>query len=498
MVPLKPEGTAPIYSQGLMDINYFQDAPLFEDDLFNVPVDWGAVFPELDSQVAGNLPFGNLKVQNDSTNPILSNCNASSAKEDAPDPVTFLNLDDPIPLHNEMPNMDSFRDDMDVEMQEQSPEYLDISSFLDFDSSEKGTVAQLPELPDVASVNGGEELQSPFNLSVTDGGDFANGFSDGPNSSSASLNDDLLSPFDEAGETNSLSGFHESKVVPDGIDVSCEPPVPVRTMNPESTQFSDIYRPSLVHLELPDTGTMMSPKSDLLSVAVQEMKLKRKIPKPSPPKHCATCDTWINNEQAYRNHRRTCHPLPKTEPCEYCGAFYSAKCNLEKHKKSVHNISKEYVCLVAECEKRFAEKNKLKKHVTTVHCGVRDYACDKAGCTKRFSQQSDLNRHRNLVHNDEKRYFCNTCEVEGSKCDFGRRSSLIQHLSRVHEMPERDARICSDEGRYINENGKLITRAYPPSKPRKAKRSRKRRNQSISFPTSPFTDEEDRFNTKPC
>lgn len=503
---------------------YIQDVPRFQDDLYNVPVDWNAVFPDLTHQKPNNIPFGLLNVHENEGNsaasdlhleePALSKYTNSNTRDNL---LTFPNLEDEA-MNNSMllPKQESTGDvAVDAEMQN-AENYFDVSGF---------PVVVPPITPG----------DSPFNFTAIDEGDFLFDFSNNSNNSTSFKVHGAEAGREISGDSANGTGTEMQRgnlAVASAFDVAQRGPAAVAVSYPEplpdqsALAGTDTWQSSLrlEDYELLEAGTTISEDADLFSIGKMketenfmktyagkaensyvdstifgtienEQRListrKTKMRKPSPPKHCATCNTWIPNEQAYRNHRRTCHPLPKTEACEFCGAFYSAKCNLEKHKKSVHNTEKAHKCSAKGCDKSFAEQNKLKKHFTTVHCGHRDFACMQKECTKMFSQQSDLNRHLNLVHNNQKRYFCNTCEVEGAKCDFGRRSSLIQHLCRVHQMKQEVAGICSDEGKYINDKGKLITRAYPPSKPRKTKRPRKSKwKKRVNLPSSPVTDEE--------
>lgn len=513
-----PESMAYTNSQGLMDL--FQDI---------VPVDLDCPgFQDVSHETVGNLRSDNLKVHNDALFPVtgsegidisdfLFNPTTSSGEGHA----QYLNLDGG-PSNGSI-TMDTghgvqFTDmEMEIDVQGDAANFIDLSSLV---------------APQMA---GDDELKSPFDFSPTDGGDFVIDFGDTPGDLVPTVNEGIMSFMNESGVGATLAGsadtYHDTG---DGLkSVSLSPQGdlggemgninagdvslfgnsqsdleadPVAASNSPCGQSPPLKLLPLADLDLLENGTMISEDSELFSLANmkktaafvkvvgKEAPPSRSWKRMSPPKLCDTCETWIPNEQAYRNHRRTCHPLPKTEPCKHCGAFYSAKCNLEKHRKSVHGTEKFHTCEVAGCGKQFAEKNKLTKHMDTVHLGLRHFPCLKTGCRKAFSQQSDLNRHLNLVHDKEKRYFCNTCEVDGSKCDFGRRSSLIQHLCRVHEMKRKDAGICSNEGRYKNDFGKLITRAYPACKPRKSKRPRRYRKapafSDVQLPWSPVTDED--------
>ncbi len=143
---------------------------------------------------------------------------------------------------------------------------------------------------------------------------------------------------------------------------------------------------------------------------------------------CTLCNKAFPDATALKSHRRKEHPKPKLYPCHVksCKVRFSARCNLSKHVKSVHEQQRPHVC--GACGRAFSERNKLVKHEETVHGGQRPYACVWRGCTAEFGQKSDRTRHVNVVHRNERRYQCRGCKK------FGRKSSLAQHLLRVHGL----------------------------------------------------------------
>lgn len=174
---------------------------------------------------------------------------------------------------------------------------------------------------------------------------------------------------------------------------------------------------------------------------------------------CIECRMSFPDGGALKAHRRKHHPKPKRYPCHYasCSVRFSAKCNLSKHLKSVHLKQRPHACGFPQCGRRFSERNKLLKHEETVHFGARPFECEYTNCNQVFGQKSDRTRHVNVVHLGERRYVCIAC----SKA-FGRKSSLAQHLIRIHGMkrPAADDLLAAAQLQCTNANQHLAVR--PP------------------------------------
>lgn len=149
---------------------------------------------------------------------------------------------------------------------------------------------------------------------------------------------------------------------------------------------------------------------------------------------CAPCHTKFSSKRELNAHKRQSHPKRKVVPCKEktCTQSFSAKCNMTKHYKSVHMRLKPHKCPRHKCNKSFSEHNKLKKHIESVHEAKRPFFCEYvSGCTGTFGQRSDMTRHIDIVHKNIKLFRCNTCNK-----GFGRKSSLGQHLLRIHMLSD--------------------------------------------------------------
>lgn len=159
---------------------------------------------------------------------------------------------------------------------------------------------------------------------------------------------------------------------------------------------------------------------------------------------CLQCNREFKTRNELRTHSRSEHPKRKQVSCEKCGARFSARCNMLKHVRSVHDRVKEHKC--DDCSKYFSEKNKLVKHINTVHKKERSFVCQIESCKSKFSQNSDLTRHINTVHNKQCAYSCQACfRNNAKKFKFTRRSSLVQHLIRIHQHNKQSAtELCNN------------------------------------------------------
>ena len=94
------------------------------------------------------------------------------------------------------------------------------------------------------------------------------------------------------------------------------------------------------------------------------------------------------------DHKRKIHlEITETVKCDICCEMITKNC-LKQHMISHHG--EKLTCNV--CDKNFATEEVFKKH-KFLHHGheVSKYSCDI--CNKEYSNSSNLNRHRKTVHN---------------------------------------------------------------------------------------------------
>lgn len=112
--------------------------------------------------------------------------------------------------------------------------------------------------------------------------------------------------------------------------------------------------------------------------------------------------------------------------CEQCGAQIRGKRgNLNRHIASKHDNVRAFECQVQSCRRRFQTRLNMLRHVGAVHDG-RPHGCEK--CSRAFKSKKDLESHFHTSHlQSANELFCSIC----GGC-FGRRSTLIRHITNVH------------------------------------------------------------------
>ena len=110
--------------------------------------------------------------------------------------------------------------------------------------------------------------------------------------------------------------------------------------------------------------------------------------------------------------------------CFICFKTFTTKRTWKIHTETIHEGKNLFKCDV--CSKNFTTKKVLQIHTETVHEGKKPFKCNR--CEK-FSapNKRDLQRHIDTVHEGKKPFQCGVC-----KSEFGRKSSLSDHIKRVH------------------------------------------------------------------
>ena len=166
--------------------------------------------------------------------------------------------------------------------------------------------------------------------------------------------------------------------------------------------------------------------------------VKRKYKTKDKPKNslkCNQCNKVLKNPHYLPIHIASVHEKKKDFECDKCGIYFARKCQVNAHKKFVHDgVKRElkprnYVeCLM--CNKKVLE-HCLAKHKEIVHSEKKDFACDF--CDKNFVLKLYLDRHKASMHQEEDL----TKNLQCSKCDkkFKQKSNLKSH-EKIHNKPK--------------------------------------------------------------
>eukprot|EP00190_Bangiopsis_sp_CCMP1999_P005547 CAMPEP_0198734800 /NCGR_PEP_ID=MMETSP1475-20131203/55325_1 /TAXON_ID= ORGANISM="Unidentified sp., Strain CCMP1999" /NCGR_SAMPLE_ID=MMETSP1475 /ASSEMBLY_ACC=CAM_ASM_001111 /LENGTH=571 /DNA_ID=CAMNT_0044498347 /DNA_START=129 /DNA_END=1841 /DNA_ORIENTATION=- len=117
------------------------------------------------------------------------------------------------------------------------------------------------------------------------------------------------------------------------------------------------------------------------------------------------------------------HQTKEKPTCQYCGATFKRKYEMQRHTKSIHLKEKRHTCDV--CGKGFFQRSHMTVHMQTVHERKKDDVC--SACGRSFATKYKVDRHYRAVHLHERAYKCHHC---GS--DYYQNSDLKRHLKLQH------------------------------------------------------------------
>ena len=182
-----------------------------------------------------------------------------------------------------------------------------------------------------------------------------------------------------------------------------------------------------------DKPTQMTSKKANKKVTVKHFSMKsyrlKRKPEIKRRFKCRICPEILDSVHEYNFHYREQHP---PLPCPYCTRSFNAPRYLSRHlythaetmyecdkcdkgfafesqytaHKRLHIKDNDFVCMKANCGKRFKRDSELKAHVkthrkTNIKCGYQD-------CTYSNKDIRNVRAHRKR-HSDEKPYKCANC-----------------------------------------------------------------------------------------
>ena len=111
---------------------------------------------------------------------------------------------------------------------------------------------------------------------------------------------------------------------------------------------------------------------------------------------------------------------------DFCGAEFTLKSDLYKHKISAHNNHKKHFkCEI--CRAKFSQKNSLMQHIKLRHLEKsQKFPCQI--CNTILFSEKDLKTHISLVHEEKKPFKCGIC-----KSKFSEKISLNRHMVLIHK-----------------------------------------------------------------
>ncbi|RPD80900.1 hypothetical protein L226DRAFT_124011 [Lentinus tigrinus ALCF2SS1-7] len=136
-------------------------------------------------------------------------------------------------------------------------------------------------------------------------------------------------------------------------------------------------------------------------------------------------------------------PKPKIHPCDWtgCRAAFGRNADMVRHRKTVHQHIKEYICGHPHCRKAFSQQASLKTHIRT-HTREKPYKCAHPRCRQAFGDQSSCSRHFRDIHSG-RTHFCPWCNSTNKRSgEFRKHLDKMHHIERnaveikIYQLPE--------------------------------------------------------------
>jgi len=159
---------------------------------------------------------------------------------------------------------------------------------------------------------------------------------------------------------------------------------------------------------------------------------QRKRQQTTKPKQfaCHLCTSTFTARFNLNKHIRTVHENLRPFHCDVCGASFQQKCHLKQHKTTVHEHKRPYKCEI--CSLSFGWPAVLNKHIRLKHEKQRPFSCTL--CDRTFQQKTHLTQHLIALHEKKKPFSCEFCLLT-----FNRKERLKKHLQTSHNIVDQTA-----------------------------------------------------------
>lgn len=156
-----------------------------------------------------------------------------------------------------------------------------------------------------------------------------------------------------------------------------------------------------------------------------------------PRKQCPQCGIFVKN---LSEHQKMVHIQVKRFCCDFCNYSCYFKTKITRHiqRHIPKHLREQFPCNELDCGFFATRKDALKSHILTMHQQSREKVCLCIECGKSFYNKSQLNIHVKAVHEKVKNHLCNLCGKS-----FFNVKDMEMHVKR-HGIKDQACDICGN------------------------------------------------------